>query len=109
MIHLKRYDLNHVYMSPASTVMDAQAVTEQFPAVAYFTHVVETDANGEMMFALQNLSAMRNQYGIDASISEDAAIAALQNILNQQANATQEPSAEERIAAAMEFQNVMNF
>lgn len=58
------------------------------------------------MFALQNLSAMRTFYNIDKSLSEDEAIAKIQEIVNTPPPEP-EPSAEERIAAAMEFQNMM--
>lgn len=58
------------------------------------------------MFALQNLSAMRTFYNIDKSLSEDEAIAKMQEIVNTPPPEP-EPSAEERMAAAMEFQNMM--
>lgn len=58
------------------------------------------------MFALQNLSAMRTLYNIDKSLSEDEAIAKIQEIVNTPPPEP-EPSAEERMAAAMEFQNMM--
>lgn len=58
------------------------------------------------MFALQNLSAMRTFYNIDKSLSEDEAIAKIQEIVNTPPPEP-EPSAEERMAAAMEFQNMM--
>nr|DAN38389.1 MAG TPA: hypothetical protein [Caudoviricetes sp.] len=58
------------------------------------------------MFALQNLSAMRTFYNIDKSLSEDEAIAKIQEIVNTP-TPEPEPSAEERMAAAMEFQNMM--
>lgn len=58
------------------------------------------------MFALQNLSAMRTFYNVDKSLSEDEAIAKIQEIVNTP-TPEPEPSAEERMAAAMEFQNMM--
>ena len=55
------------------------------------------------MFALQNLSAMRSHYGIDKSLSESEAIAAIQEIVNTPPEVDTTPSAEERIAAALEY------
>ena len=49
MVYLKKYSKSDVYMSPAGTVMDAAAVASQFPAASRFTHVVETDAAGQVM------------------------------------------------------------
>ena len=56
------------------------------------------------MFAMQNLSAMRSQHGIDSSLTEAEAITAIQDILNTPETVSEEPTAEERIAAALEYQ-----
>ena len=57
------------------------------------------------MFAFENLSALRGIYNIDAALSETEAIAAIQEIINTPP-AEPEPSAEERVAAALEYQTL---
>ena len=100
---LEKYTGSKTYMYPNGELATVASVTEKFPAWQSFTHVVETDGNGEVMFAFENLSALRSFYEIDSTLSEDEAIAAIQEILNAPPEEPA-PSAEERIAAAMEYQ-----
>lgn len=100
-----KYDNSKIYMFPNGELATPEKVLEKFPATAHFTHIIETD--GEVLFAVQNLSAMRNFHGIDPVLTEEEAIAAIEVIVNTPAPEP-EPSAEERIAAAMEFQNLMS-
>lgn len=102
---IEKYDETKTYMFPNGKLATKEAVLSKFEAALTFPHIVETDENGEVMFALQNLSAMRTFYNIDKSLSEDEAIAKIQEIVNTPPEP--EPSAEERMAAAMEFQNML--
>jgi hypothetical protein len=107
-IYLKKYTSNDIYMSPAGTVMDATAVQKEFPAAMSFSFVVQTDASGQMMYGMYNLAAMKSQYDIDMSLDEASSITALAEAMNAeqeaQAAAQGEATAEERIAAALEYQ-----
>jgi hypothetical protein len=109
MIYVEKYDNTHVYMYPSGAVATPEVVRNDFPATQYFTHVVQTDANREMLYAIQNLSAIRGTYNIDASLSEEEAIAKYGEILNTPQEVEEDTSVtpEERIAAALEFQNVL--
>ena len=100
-------------MYPNAELATPERVLADFPAAVAFPHVIETDDNGEVLFAIMNLSVLRAQYGIDASLSESEAIQAIQDIIN-----TPEPEPEEtvdestvalqNIAAQLEFQNMMS-
>lgn len=105
---IEKYTGDKTYMFPNGAIATQEAVLRQFPAALTFTHIVETDEGHEVMFALQNLSAMRSLYSIDAALTEDEAIAAIQEVVNTPEPVNTEPTAEERIAAAMEYQ-VMAF
>ena len=96
-------------MFPNGEIATVERVTEDFPAWRMFTFIVETDLNHEVMFAMQNLSAMRSMHNIDPELSEDEAIQAIENILNteQIVEENNNVSAEERIAAALEYQNAI--
>ena len=59
------------------------------------------------MFAFQNLAAVRTQMEIDPSLNEDEAIAKIEELRNAP-RPEPEPTAQDRIAAALEFQNVLN-
>ena len=84
---LEKYTGSKTYMYPNGALATVASVTEKFPAWQSFVHVVETDENGD----------------IDATLAEDDAIAAIQEIINTPP-AEPAPSAEERIAAALEYQ-----
>lgn len=102
MIRIEKYVGTKTYMYPNSVLATPEKVMAEFPACLDFTHIVETDEAGEVMFALQNLSAVRSQLGIASSLSEDEAIAAIELIRNAVSEESVEPTAEERTAAALE-------
>lgn len=104
---IEKYTGDKTYMFPNGSIATKEAVLKQFPAALTFVHFVETDENGEIMWAFQNLSAMRTMYEIDSSLSEDEALAKIEEIINTPPPEPK-PSAEERMAAAMEFQNLMS-
>ena len=101
---VEKYTGEKIYMAPNGAIYDKATVLRDFPAALTFVHIVTTDEAGEVMFAMQNLSAMRTQYRIDSSLSEAEAITAIQDILNTPAKENTDPTAEERIAAALEYQ-----
>lgn len=102
-----KYDGTKTFMYPTGAIATPERVLADFPAVLTFTHIIETDEKEEVCYAVQNLSAMRGVYGVDSSISEDEAIAKIEEIINTP-EPEPEPSAEERIASALEYQNLMS-
>ncbi len=104
MYKVEKYTGEKVYMAPSGKIYDRAAVLEDFPAALTFTHIVTTDENGEIMWAMQNLSATRSQQGIDSALTEAEAIAAIEEILNTPQEVSTEPTPDERIAAALEYQ-----
>ena len=100
-----KYDGTKTFMFPNGHLATKERVLQEFPAALTFTHIIETDEHEEVCFAVQNLSAMRGVYGIDSTLTEAEAIAAIQEVVNTVPEV--EPSAEERIASALEFQNMM--
>ena len=100
---IEKYTGDKTYMFPNGAIATKEAVLKQFPSALTFVHYVETDENGEVMWAFQNLSAMRTMYEIDSSLSEEEALAKIEEIINTPPPEP-EPSAEERMAAAMELQ-----
>lgn len=104
MVKIIKYTGEKTFMFPNGALATKEDVLKQFPAALAFVHIVETDENEEIMWALQNLSAVRSQLGIDSSLSEDEAIAAIQEIRNTVPEEDTTPTTEERIAAALEYQ-----
>lgn len=103
---IEKYNGNKTYMFPNGMLARPEDIEAQFPAVKVFTHIIETDEAGQVCFAVENLSAMRSFYNIDASLSEDEAIAKIEEIRNIVLE--EEITAEERIASALEYQNLMS-
>ena len=100
-----KYTGDKTFMFPNGGLATREIVAEQYPAVTAFTHIVETDDTCEVLFAIQNLSAMRSIYKIDPSLTEDEAITKIEEIVNTpEPEVSTEATAEERIAAALEYQ-----
>ena len=101
----EKYTGEKTYMFPSCKMATPKVMVENYPAILEFVHVIETDEAGEVCFGIHNLSAMRTRYGIDATLSVDEAIVAIQEIANAEPEVVEEePTAEERIAAALEYQ-----
>lgn len=106
---LIKYNGDKTFMFPNGVLATPSIMIDNFPAILTFAHLIETDEAEEVCFAVQNLSAMRGMYKIESSLSEEEAILKLEEIINMEPEPVEEePSAEERIAAALEYQNMMN-
>lgn len=110
MKYLEKYTGEKTYMYPNAALATPERVLADFPAAVAFPHVIETDANGEVLFAIMNLSTLRTQYEIDSTLSEEEAIQAIQDIMNTPVEVVEETdpatSALENIAAQLEYQNM---
>jgi len=106
MVKFEKYLGDKTYMFPNGEVATPEIMQERFPAVLVFPHIIETDESGQVCFAVQNLSAMRSYHNIDGGLPEAEAIQQIEAIRNAPPPVP-EPTAEERIASAMEFQNLM--
>lgn len=107
MIKIEKYDGAKTYMFPNGEIATPERVLKDYPAAITFAHIIETDESGEVMFAIQNLAAIRSQMGIDSSLSESEAIQKIEEIRNAP---PPEPSVSdlERVAAALEYNNIIN-
>ena len=103
---LEIYDGTKTYMYPNMKLATPEVVLADFPAILAFKHVIETDENGQVLFAVENFSAMRSRYNIDTTLTDDEALEAIQEIIN----AEPEPVLDDntRIADALEDLVVLN-
>ena len=102
-----KYDGTKTFMYPNGELATPERILADFPAVLTFPHIIETDEAEQVCFAVQNLSAMRGIYNVDTALTEDEAISKIEEIINTPAPEP-EPTAEERIASALEYQNLMS-
>lgn len=105
MLKLEKFDGTKTYMFPNGALAEPDAIRAKFPAVNHFTHVIEV--NGDVCQAVMNLNALRQIHGIDSALSEADAITAIENIMNAVPAEDDTPTTDERIAAALEFQNIL--
>lgn len=109
MIKVVKYTGTKTYMYPSSKLAPPEVVTADYPSILVFPHIIETDENEQIIFSIQNLSVARSQNGIDPELSEEEAIAKIQEIRNTPpVEEEPEPTPEERIAAALEYQNLLS-
>ena len=103
---LEFYDGTKTYMYPNMKLATPEVVLADFPAILTFKHVIETDENGQVLFAVENFSAMRSRYNTDKTLGDDEALEAIQEIIN----AEPEPVLDDntRIADALEDLVVLN-
>lgn len=103
---LEFYDGTKTYMYPNMKLATPEVVLADFPAILTFKHVIETDENGQVCFAIENFSAMRSRYNIDRNLTDEEALAAITEIIN----AEPEPVLDDntRIADALEDLVVLN-
>ena len=104
MLKLIKFTGNENYIFPSGRPATKESITEKCPAGLMVPHVLEL--NGNVVQAIQNLSVLRNLHSIDESLTDDEAIAGIEVIINTPP--VVEPSPEERIAAAMEYQNLLS-
>ncbi len=105
MLKLELFSGNKTYMYPNGEIATPERIIQDFPAIQMFPHVIEV--NGNVCQAVMELQAVRNQHNIAEELTDVEAIQAIEEIMNTPQELDNSPSAEERIAAAMEFQNLM--
>jgi hypothetical protein len=103
---LEFYDGTKTYMYPNMKLATPDVMQADYPAILTFRHVIETDEAGQVCFAIENFAAMKSRFNIDSSLSDNEALAEIQEIINTPAPEGL-PSPEERIASAIEFQTMM--
>jgi len=106
MLRLEKFDGTKTYMFPNGDIATPEKIRQQFPAVDHFVHVIEV--NGDVCQAVMNLNALRQIHTVDDGLDEAEAILAIQAEMNKP-QLEPEPTAEERIAAAMEYDNMMKY
>jgi hypothetical protein len=107
MYKVEFFDNKKTYMYPNMTVATPERIVGDYSAVNNFRCVVTTDDYGEMFYAVESFNAMKSRLGIDPALSDADALTAISTILNAPAPVSDVASPEERIASALEFQNVL--
>lgn len=109
---LEIYDNTKTYLYPNMNLATPESVAATYTAVNIpnLECVIETDESRMMFYtAPEPITILRSRYNINSSVSTKDAIVAIEEILNApQPEAELAPTAEERIAAALEYQNLLS-
>lgn len=101
------YDPQKVYYSPVNEVFTPEHIAMNYAIVnSGLPCVIETDKNHIRFNAVGLLTEFLDFFNLDEDLVGAEAIQALEDKANEVIE--HEPSAEERIAAAMEFQNLLS-
>lgn len=112
MIKLEIYDNTKTYFYPNMTTATPEEVSAQYAIVNVpnLKTVIQTDKAGIMFYTSpEPIHILADRYGVDMKSYETdkEVLLAIEEILNAP-QPEPEPSAEERIAAAMEYQNLLS-
>lgn len=107
MVKLTKYTGDTTYVLGNGELGTKARMLALWPAALTVTHVAETDEAGECLLAFDPLSRLRSVLDIDRSLDEEAAIRAIEALRNR-ASESAPPDPAERLAAALEFQNVLS-
>lgn len=103
MIKLELYTGEKDYVTSSGVLYNKKKVLEEFPSALTVPFVVETNTKGRIIFGMSALDILCETYGISDELSDGEAIKAIEEIRNTPVTETQ-VTAEERIAAALEYQ-----
>lgn len=99
------FDKTKTYIYPNNKLATPDVVAKDFPATQVgVKYVVTSDEEGVIMSGLDMFSTLKSVYHIDSSLSDDEALQAIEDIINTPEEVDTTPSAEERIASALEYQ-----
>jgi hypothetical protein len=104
---LELYTGTKTYMAPAGALLDPTRLAQDFPAAGTFAHLIHTDEGGEVCYGVYNYKAYCSQHGLNPLSPPETNIPLLEEVMNAP-QPEGEPSAEDRIAAALEYQNLAN-
>lgn len=104
---LEIYDGTKTYMFPSGKIATPEIMKKEYPAILAFKHVIITNDAREVCFSILPFATLKSDYSIESSLTDEDAIEAIEEILNTP-EPEAEPTAEERIASALEFQNLMS-
>lgn len=111
MIQLAFYDPRKTYIYPNLQIATPEHIQMNYSAVNVTKCVIETDEDGAMFFSVSPFSAIKTKHKDNLDYTgktDDEVLQIIEDFMNKQQEPTvPEPTAEERIASALEYQNIM--
>lgn len=107
MYKLELFNGTKTYVAPNGDLFTPEVMSMKYASINDFKYIITTDDDGEVCYAVELFSAVKNLHRIDPSLTDEQAIIKLEEILNTPRKEP-EPTTEERIAAALEYQNLLS-
>ena len=105
---VKIYD-GKTRMFPTKKIVTSEVFYDKYPAAREFTFVIVTDDSDQIISQVEPLNAMKARYNVPQDTPDYEAVIAIQEAMNTPPEPVAvEPSAEERIAASLEYQNLLS-
>jgi hypothetical protein len=104
--NLEIYNPTKTYYSPVNEIFTPEHVMSHYAIVNAGTCVIETNSTGKMFYAVELMEVARDRMNIANTLTDEEALVVMKEILNAP-QPIPEPSPEERMASAMEFQNLL--
>lgn len=100
-------DSKKTYLFPSGAVATTEVLKKHFPCLSTGLKVVLIlDALGETIYTVQSLSSLADAMGVDPTREASLVLADIEAQVNKEPEEPM-PTPEERIAAALEYQNMM--
>ena len=104
---VKIYD-GKTRMFPSKRICTKEIFYDKYPAANQFTFCIVTDDADEIITQVETLNTLKTRYNIPADTEDYAAVLQIQEAMNTPIEPVEpEPTAEERIAASLEYQNLL--
>lgn len=104
-IKLELYTPGRTFMFPNGAIATPEIIEQQFPAISLFPHVIEI--NGNVLQAVMEFESVKARYGL-TDVDDATALQQIEDIINNPPAPVVEVTPQERIAAALEFQNLLS-
>lgn len=101
------YNSEKTYLFPNLELATPERIQMEFSAVNNFKCVVETDEEGQIFYASYLFTDIRDRLGVERGLSDEETLIKMAEKINTPPVINSEPTAEERIASAMEYQNLL--
>ena len=103
---VKIYD-GKTRMFPSKRVCTREVFYDKYPAANQFTFCIVTDDADEIIMQVETLNTLKARYNVPADTPDYDAILQIQDAMNAPVENTLAASPEERIAASLEYQNLL--
>lgn len=105
--YFELYDGTKTYYTPSGKQYTPEVMQASYAIVnSGIPIIIETDGTRNMLLGYDPLSVWRDRYNIDNVLTDEEAIVEIERVANLP-QPKPGPTAEERMAAALEFQNIL--